>query len=126
MKRVFSISICVVVLTFAVSMVYAQMGGGMMGGQGHMEGMLQRHEVEGGLIHHMGQMSRLMQQMRDMFSEKTDPESRRKLSRIMEDMSEHFMKMSAIMKKGEVSQKEMQELDQHHRMMMESYEGMRR
>ncbi len=50
MKKVFSISICVVVLTFVVSMAYAQMGGsksgGMMGGQ--QGGMMGGQGSQGG------------------------------------------------------------------------------
>ena len=129
MKKIISISICAMVLVFVISIAYAQMGGGksgsMMGGQGHMAGMMQGHEVTGNMVHHMGQMSRLMQQLRDMISEKPDAENMKRLSGMMEDMSEHFKRMSTIMKKGDVSEKEMHELDQHNRMMQQAYEKMR-
>ncbi len=135
MKKIYFILLLIIL--FLVPYVFAQMGGsksggmmggqqsGMMGGHGHTKGMLHGHEVEGDIVHHMGQMSRLMQQMRGMISDKSDAESMRKLSGIMQDMSEHFKKMSVIMKKGNATQKEMQELDQHNRMMQESYEMMR-
>ena len=129
MKKVTSINTCVIVIVFAISMAYAQMGrgksGSMMGGQGHMAGMMQGHEVTDNMVHHMGQMSRLMQQLRDMISEKPDAENMKRLSGMMEDMSEHFKRMSAIMKKGDVSEEEMHDLDQHNRMMQQAYEKMR-
>jgi len=140
MKKVFSISICVVVFMFVVSMVYAQMdggkSGGMMGGQqggmmggqgsqGHMEDMLQGHEVTGGIMHQMGQMSRLMQQMREMMAKKPDAERMSKMSDLMQNMSEHIEEMSKIMKKGNASEKEMQEMDEHNLRMQKSYDMMR-
>lgn len=126
MNRIYCIFLLISLIV--VPYTYAQMGGNMMGdqkGHGHMEGMMQRHDVEVGLIHHMGQMSRLMQQIRDMMSEKSNAESMKRLSGMMEDMSDHFKRMSAIMKKGDVSQQEMHELDQHNRMMQEAYEKIR-
>jgi hypothetical protein len=134
-----------------VPYTYAQMGGGIMGGQetqeqkgstmmggqqghmnrsgmmskDHMEGMLQGHEVRGGMMHNMGQMSRLMQQMRDMMASKPGAEHMRKISDLMLEMSEHIEEMSKIMKKGTVTEKEMQMLDQHNRKMQESYDMMR-
>lgn len=137
MKKVYASSICMVILIFIFSMSYAQMGGGksggMMGGQQggmmesreHMEGMMQGHEVSGGLMHNMGQMSRLMQQMRDMMANKSDAASMHKMSRLMREISEHAEKMAAIMDKGGATKDEMQELDEHNRMMQERYEKMR-
>ncbi len=90
-----------------------------------MEGMMQGHEVTGDIMHHMGQMSRMMQQIREMLAEKSDAESMKKMAGLMEDMSEHLMNMSRIMKKGSVSHKKMQELDQHNSMMQKRYDMMR-
>ncbi len=126
MKKVYCMILMVSLLV--VPYAYAQMGRGMMGGQGsqgHMEGMMQGHEVTGDMMHHMGQMSRLMQQIREMMAEKSDAETMRKMAGLMQDMSKHLMDMSRIMKKGNVSQKEMQELDQHNIMMQKRYDMMR-
>jgi hypothetical protein len=123
MKKVYCMIL--IVSLMAAPYAYAQMGSGMMGSQGHMEGMMQGHDLTGGMMHHMGQMSRLMQQMRDMMAEKADAESMKKISVLMQDMSEHLMDMSRIMKKGNVTQKEMKELDQHNVIMQERYDKMR-
>lgn len=129
MKKVITISICTMVLVFVISMAYAQMGGGksgsMMGGKGHMEGMLQGHDLKGGIMHQMGQMSRLMQQMRDMMAENSDAESMNKMSGIMKEMSEHIEEMSKIMKKGNASKEEMKILEDHNLNMQKKYEMMR-
>jgi hypothetical protein len=126
MNKVYCMILMVSLLV--VPYAYAQMGGGMMGGQGsqgHMEGMMQGHEVTGGMMHQMGQMSRLMQQVRDMMAEKSDAESMRKMSGLMQDMSQHLKDMSNIMKEGNASQEEMQELNQQNMMMQKKYEMMR-
>ena len=138
MKKIFCMMLLLSLL--AVPYASAQMGGsksgGMMGGQkggmmerqgsqGHMEGMLKDHEVMGGMMHNMGQMSRLMQQMREMMANKPDAESMREMSGLMQDMSKHIMEMSRIMKRGSVTQKEIQELDQHNLLMQKQYDEMR-
>lgn len=126
MKKIYYMILMVTLLV--IPYAYAQMGGGMMGGQGsqgHMEGMMQGHEVTGVLMHNMGQMSRLMQQLREMMAGKSDAESRKQISGIMQDMSEHMLDMSRIMKKGNASQKEIQDLNQHNVMMQKKYDMMR-
>ncbi len=123
MKQVLLITILIAGLT--ASYGFADMGGHMGSSQGHMEGMLQGHEVRGSMMHNMGQMSRLMQQMREMMAKNPDAESMKKMSGLMKDMSEHIMEMSRIMKRGTVTQKEMQMMDQHNSKMQESYDMMR-
>jgi hypothetical protein len=139
MKKVYCLILVISLLTAPYG--YARMGGGksgggmmggqqggMMGGQGsqgNMGGMMQGHEVTSGMMHHMGQMSRLMQQMRDIMAEQSDAGSMRNMSGLMQDMSEHLMDMSIVMKKGKASQKEIQELDQHNIMMQKRYDKMR-
>ncbi len=135
MKKVISTFLLISIV--AVPCVYAQMGEAMKSGQGnrgHMEGqmnqqqmdrMLSGHEVTGDMMHHMGHMTRLMQQMRDMMAEKTDSESMRQISVLMEDMSEHLVDMSRVMSKGNASQKDMQDLDQQNMRMQKKYEMMR-
>ena len=138
MKKILSIGVLMLILTFVISFVYAGMGGsksggmmggsksgGMMGGQKNMEGMLQGHEVRESMMHNMGQMSRLMQQMREMMANKPDAENRSHMSRLMQDISEHILEMSRIMKRDIITQKEMQMLNQHNRKMQEAYEKMR-
>lgn len=85
---------------------------------------MQGHEISGGLMHNMGQMSRLMQQMRDIMANKSDAESMHKMSRLMQDISEQAREMAAIMDKGGATEEEMKELDDHNRMMQERYEKM--
>lgn len=121
---------CMILLIslLAVPYVGAQMGGGMMGSQGtkgHMERMMQGHEVAGDMIHHMGQMTRLMQQIREIMAERPDTESMKNMSGLMEGMSEHLRNMSRVMKKGTASQKEIEELNRQNMIMQEKYEKMR-
>ncbi len=130
MKRIILITVLIAGLT--ASYGFAAMGGRMGSDQGHMgsdpghmEGMLQGHEVRGSMMHNMGQMSRLMQQMRDMMANKPNAESMSQMSGLMQDISEHILEMSRIMKRGTVTQKEMQMLDQHNSKMQGSYDMMR-
>ncbi len=140
MKKVLSISICIIAMIFVVAMANAQMGGGksggMMGGQqgnmmegqgsqGHMKGMMQDHDITGGIMHQMGQMSRLMQQMREMMAMNSDAENMNKMSGIMKEMSEHIEEMSKIMNKGNASEKEMKVLEDHNLNMQKKYDMMR-
>lgn len=130
MRQIVLMTILIAGLT--VSYGFADMGGHMGSGQGnmdkdqgHMKGMLQGHELTGGIMHQMGQMSRLMQQMREMIAEKSDAESMSKMSGLMQEMSEHIEEMSKIMKKGNASEKEMQEMEEHNLRMQKSYDMMR-
>ncbi len=123
MKRVCFISICILLLT--VSFANSQMGGGMMGGQGDRDrmggdmmgsqtgsGMMGGQEMMGGMMQNMSQMTGIMKQMTDMMKGTMDPAHMRKMSDIMKDMSEHMRYMSGIMSKGDVSQKEMEQIHQ--------------
>jgi hypothetical protein len=119
-----------------VSFAYAQMGGEMAGDhgqmqggmtgeqQGHMSDMIEGHEVRGDIIKNMNHMSVLMNKMVDMMERTTDPMHMRKMAGMMQDMSQHMISMSRIMIKGSASQKEIQDLNQHHVMMQKRYELM--
>lgn len=93
------------------------MGGGMMGGQqGQMdrgEMMLHGHEITGGMMVNLNQMTVLMQRMTDIMQRTTEPVQMKKMSVILGDMSEHLSGMSGMMKKDNIPQKEMEELLQH-------------
>jgi len=127
MKQIVLIATLIVGLTAGYGV--ADMGGGHMDrGQDMMgsgQGMMQGHEVRGDMIHNMGQMSRLMQQMRDMMANKPGAERMGQMSVLMKDISEHILEMSKIMKRGTITENEMQMLDQHNRKMQEAYEMMR-
>jgi methyl-accepting chemotaxis protein len=129
MKKAIIISVCAMVLLFVIYMAYAQMGESksrsMMGSQGHMEGMVQGHDLKDGIMHQMGQMSRLMQQMRDMMAENSDAESMNRMSGIIKEMSEHIEEMSRIMNKGNATKEEMKVLEDHNLNMQKKYEMMR-
>jgi protein CpxP len=110
-------------LGLLASFTYAQMGGGMMGGQkgemgggmmggqqGQMgSGMMQGQQMMGGMMQNINQMSGIMQKMSEVIN-KMDASRMNEMSGIMEDISKQMMNMSLMMKKGKVSQEEMQNL----------------
>ncbi|GBE04354.1 MAG TPA: hypothetical protein ENG95_04830 [Nitrospirae bacterium] len=133
MKKVYFMILLISLLV--VPFVYAEMGGGMMGGQESQEQMgssmmdgqqgnmkqggmmLKGHEIMGGMMLNMSQMGGLMQKMSDIMQSKIDPGSMSKMSDIMDNMSGHLKQMSGIMKQGQVSQEDMQKL---HDQMLET------
>jgi hypothetical protein len=135
MKRIYSIML--IILLAVAPYVYAQMGrssggsmmggekGSMMSGQGHMEGRMQGHDMSGTMMHNLGQMSRLLQQMREMMADNPDGQRMSEMSGLMKDISDHILEMSKIMKRGSVTEQEKNMLHQHNRKMQEQYDKMR-
>ena len=108
MKRILLISI--VILTLTAVYGYAQMGGGMMGGQQEMG--------QGGMMMQVtNQMGSMMQKMSGLLGKSMGPEDTTRMSEIMRDISKQMMDMSNIMQSGNISRDEMQMLQQE---MMET------
>lgn len=109
MKKILFIGFLVVCLTAVYG--YAQMGGGMMGGQ---QGgtMMQGQGMMGGMMLMMDRMAGMMQSISDMMREGMSAENMREMSRITGDMSARMTDMSRILGRGDASQQEMQGLEQ--------------
>lgn len=111
MKRLFVTGL---ILAAFATYGYAGMGemGGMPGNMG--PGMMNNNQMTSGMMGMMHQMQGMMGnmegQMDNMPSEKMPH-----MSKLMSDMSQHMTDMSKMMKKGAVSQKEMNAM--HNRMM---------
>ncbi len=117
MKKILLISI--VILTLTAVYGYAQMGGGMMGGQNGQDkmggGMMggQQEMGQGGMMMQVtNQMGSMMQRMSGMLEKSMGPEDTTRMSEIMRDMSKQMMDMSNIMQSGNISRDEMQMLQQ--------------
>ena len=121
MKRIFLITILIMGLIVAHS--FAQMGGGMMGGQkGRMGGGMMGGQ-QGQMMEHKSMMSHgeMMSNMMDMTNQMSGmmkdmpKEHMRKMSAMMRDMSKEMVEMSKIMEGGMASEKEMKKM--HDRMI---------
>jgi len=108
MKRIFLIGICVLFLTLVVSFSYAQMGGGMMGGQkGEMgksqmmeqKEMMTPEETQKEMKEMADQMSEVMQKIARKMKDMT-PDERKEMLKIMRDMSDQMHDMSMAMGEG--------------------------
>jgi hypothetical protein len=109
MRKILIIGILVVCLTAVYG--YAQMGGGMMGGQ-QGEMMMQGEGMMGGMMQMMNQMAGMMQSISGMMREGMSAEEMRKMSEITRDMSMQMTDMSRMMGRGDVSQQEILGLEQ--------------
>ena len=102
------------IMIFAVTAgyAYAQMGGGMMGGQQGKTGqggtMMQGTE---GMMQMMHRMTGIMQKISDMMGRGKGSENI-EMSEMMRDMSRQMMKMSNTMQSGNASREDMKTLRQ--------------
>ena len=111
MKKLFITSL---ILAVFASYSYAGMGemGGMPGNMG--PGMMNHNQMTSGMMGMMHQMQGMMGTMEGQMNN-MPPEKMPSMSQHMMDMSHHMTDMSKMMKKGSVSQKEMDAM--HNRMM---------
>ena len=108
MKRLFVTGL---ILAAFASYGYAGMGemGGMPG-----PGMMNHNQMTSGMMGMMHQMQGMMGTMEGQMDNMPQNKMPR-MSKLMRDMSQHMVDMSKLMKKGAVSQKEMDAM--HNRMM---------
>ena len=137
MKKLFMLS-AIFTLLLTAEYGFAQMGGGMMGGQGSQKegmgggmqhdhkkmmdhkGMMSGDKMMGSMMDMSSEMSDMMSQMSDMMDGMTMADMQH-MSGLMSDMGRQMTDMSMMMKKGIATDREMEAM---HQKMMEMQKRM--
>ena len=102
-----------------------QMGSGMMGGQQGQGSMMMHGDMMGGIGSNMKHATDMMQRMSGVIHKDMNSSDMREMSKIMMDMSSHIKYMSEIMSRGDVSQEEMETINNHMNEMEKRFDMMK-
>jgi Spy/CpxP family protein refolding chaperone len=133
MKKLLTVVLSIMLVAGAFTYVFATDGGmddprpmgGMMGGQKGQGSMMMHGDMMSGMGLQMKHTTDLMQRMSGVMHKEMDSSDMREMSKIMMDMSSHIKYMSEIMSRGNASQKEMQDINDHVKEMEKRFNMMK-